>query len=472
MANIFSRLGNAIRYAIKGDPLIVNGFQTSIWRVGSQEVYAPIEQDDAIKKGFDQNAAVYSITKKYAKKAASIERYLENKADETEIENHPLMKLLTRPNPTQSHYAFFKTVYAFYKVCGEAFIWLNRGDVVEEVDQFGNLVERSSTAYMKQEILEMHVIPSNEIVIIPDKEDPFAVAYYQLRNRPEIKFNGADIIHWMDLNLDWDEFSKPQMRGMTPLKPGFKTLAADNAFIDSMVRMAQNDGAKGAIVNKTLGKMTPKQETQVRDVIDTKINNKDVKNAIAALEGDWNYLDFGLTSVDMQTLEAREFIYKELCFLLDVPYGFFDSHTPYAEKQLAARDWITNSIKPDCQELDSELQRMLFPAFGLTDQGAKLCSDFDSLPELQEDKAKQVEWLIKAPISPNEIREALEYEPRPEPEMDEVYMDSGKVPVTDPPEMDPNQILNDVNAMEDAARTPNAGANSSNGNGKVSYRSS
>lgn len=445
MANIFSRLGTAIRYAIKGDPLIVNGFQTSIFRVGSQEVYAPIEQDTAITKGFDANAAVYSITKKYAKKAASIERYLENKKDETEIENHPLMKLLTRPNPKQSHYAFFKTVYAFYKVCGEAFIWLNRGEVEDDL--------QDSIQYMKKEILEMHVIPSNEIVIIPDKEDPFAVAYYQLRNRPEIKFNGADIIHWMDLNLDWDEFSKPQMRGMTPLKPGFKTLAADNAFIDSMVRMAQNDGAKGAIVNKTLGKMSPKQETQVKDVIDTKINNKEIKNAIAALEGDWNYLDFGLTSVDMQTLEAREFIYKEMCFLLDVPYGFFDSHTPYAEKQLAARDWVTNSIKPDCQELNGELQRALFPAFGLTDQTAELCSDFDSLPELQEDKAKQVEWLIKAPITPNEIREALEYEPRSEPEMDEVYMDSGKVPVTDPLPTDPNQILDDVNAMENAARS-------------------
>lgn len=473
MANtFFTQIGQQvgkIARGIFGGGRVPTGIKTNIWGVGAQEIYAPIEQDTAITKGFDANTAVYSITKKYAKKAASIERYLENKKDETEIENHPLMVLLQRPNPKQSHYAFFKSVYAFYKVCGEAFIWLNRGDVTQMVTLEGELVDRTRDQYLAQPIIEMHVIPSNEIVLVPDPEDPFQVAYYHLRNRPSIRFNGADIIHWMDLNLDWDEFSRPQMRGMTPLKPGFKTLTADNSFIDSMVRMAQNDGAKGAIVNKTLGKMTPKQETQVRDVIDTKVNNKEIKNAIAALEGDWTYLDFGLTSVDMQTLEARDFIYKEMCFLLDVPYGFFDSHTPYAEKQLAARDWVTNSIKPDCQELDGELQRSLFPAFGLTDQTAKLCSNFDDLPEMQEDKKTQVEWLMQAPLSPNEVREELGFEKRPEPEMDEVYMKSGQVPITDPIVNDPNQILDDVNAMENAGKS-NAGANSANGNGKVSYR--
>lgn len=442
MANFLTQ----IRSAVTSLTRYIGGFRTvktQIWGVSSQEVYAPIEQDTAITKGFDANTAVYSIVKKYAKKAASIEKYLENKADETEMENHPLMKLLERPNPMQSQYAFFKLVYAFYKVCGEAFIWLNRGDVTQEVDQFGNLVDRSPESYMKQPILEMFVIPSNEIVIIPDKDDPFAIAGYQLRNRPEVKFNGADIIHWMDLNLDWDEFSRPQMRGMTPLKPGFKTLTADNSFIDSMVRMAQNDGAKGAIVNKTIGaKMTAEQQSQVKSVIDTKINNKEIKNAIAALEGEWTYLDFGLTAVDMDTLNAREFIYKEMCFLLDVPYGFFDSHTPYAEKQLAARDWVSNSIKPDCKELDQELQRALFPAFNLKDSQAKICSDFDGLPEMQEDKANQVEWLLKSPLTPNEIREALEYEPITDPVMDEVFMPTGSSSIMAEPEPLPRNTIN------------------------------
>jgi phage portal protein BeeE len=224
---------------------------------------------------------------------------------------------------------------------------------------------------------------------------------------------------------------------MSPLKPGSKTLAADNAFLESMLRMAQNDGARAIAFNKSLAQETPMQQAQREAVFADKINNKDRKGQVQALQGDWGLLQLGLTAVDMDTLNAREFIYKELCFLLDVPYGFFDSHTPYAEKQLAARDWISNSIKPDIKELDGELQRQLFPAFGLSDKQAKLCSDFDGLPELQEDKAKQVEWLLKSPLTPNEIRDALEYEPIKDPVMDEVFMPSGSSSIMAPQDMTP-----------------------------------
>lgn len=433
---ILTQIKNSIRSAAN---YIIGGFRytsSRAWAVGVDAVYSPVEQENAIKKGYNANSAVYSIVKKYSKKAASIERYLENKATEEAIENHPLTLLLQRPNEKQSHYALFKTVYTFYKVCGEAFIWLNRGDVSQQVNEFGELEDRSPEEYVKQPVIEMHSIPSNQMAVIPDPLDPFNVIGYQLQNNPTIKFRKEDIIHWMDVNLEWDEFGKPQLRGMSPLKPGSRTLQADLSATDSMVRMFQNDGAKGAIVNKTIGaKMSPTQQSQLQTVVDTKINNKDIKNAIAALEGDWTYLDFGLTAVDMDTLQGREFIYKELCFLLDVPYGFFDSHTPYAEKQLAARDWISNSIKPDVQELDNELQRMLFPAFGLKDNQAKLCSDFDNLPELQEDKAKLMEWLNKAPLTGNQRLEALEYEKSTEEGMDVPTCSENMTPIQ--PTIDP-----------------------------------
>lgn len=452
--------------SIFGGGRVPQGVTTKVWGVGTEAVYAPVEQEGAVKRGFNGNTAVYSIVKKYARKSASIKRFLKNKESEDPYEDsHPLMVLLNRPNKRQSQSVFFKLVFAGYKLFGESFIWFNRGDEEMGVNSIGELYERTPEEYKKKPVLEMFFIPANHIVVISDPSDPFTVIGYHLRNRPEIRFRAEDMLHWMDVNLDWDEFSRPQLRGMSPLGPGGKTLTADNSFIDSMVRMAQNDGAKGAIVSNEVGKkLTAKQETQVRDVIDTKINNKEVKNAIAALEGPWTYLDFGLTSVDMQTLEAREFIYKELCFLFDVPYGFFDSHTPYAEKQLAARDWISNSIQPDCEELDGELERSLFVAFGVSENEAEICSDFDTLPEMQDDKAKQIEWLNKAPLTGNERREALDYETSTEEGMEVITCSETMTPI-DQPEPDPNEILTDVENMSNAA---NAGANRTNGVGKVS----
>lgn len=458
MANILTSIKRAVgKY--------VGGFRTqftTFWSFGNKDIYSPVEQDTAISRGFNANSAVYAIVKKYAKKAASIERYLENKADQTELENHPLMVLLERPNENESHYSLFKTVYAFYKVCGEAFIWLNRGDVTQMVDEDGELVERTPRQYQAQPVLEMYWIPPNEMVVLVDPEDPNRVIGYYLQQNQNVRFRKDDIIHWKDLNLDWDELARPQHRGMTPLRPGSLTLAADNAFLESMFRMASNDGARAIAYNKSLQQPTPIQQSQIEAVFNDKVNNKDRKSQVQALQGDWGLLQLGLTAVDMDTLNARDFIYKEFCFLLDVPYGFFDSHTPYAEKQLAARDWISNSIKPDVQELDGELQRQLFPAFKLDPKSAKLCSNFEELPEMQEDMKSKIEWLSKAPVSPNEVREELGYDKRTEPEMDEVYLPSGNIPITDPIASDPNQILNDVNAMEAASQNgkkPYAGAN-------------
>lgn len=461
MANIFQQFGNLIKNISSGKAFGAGFQRTNIWGVGSQEVYSPIEAEQAIVKGFQGNTAVYSIVKKDAKKFGSIERYLENKTTDEPIESHPLLDLINRPNPHQGQDAFLALVRAFYKVCGEAFIWLNRGDVTQMVDPTGQLVDRTNEQYLAQPVLEMYVIPSNHVIIEPTPDDPFDILGYKLRDRP-VKFRKEDIIHWKDLNLDWSEFGKPHLRGMPALKPGFKTLTADNSAIDSMVRMFQNDGAKGAIVNKTPGaKMTPQIQTQVKNVIDEKINNKEIKNAIAALEGDWTYLDFGLTSVDMETLKGREFIYKEFCFLFGVPYALFDSQVTFDNQLMAQKGWVLNEIKPDSLQLDGELNRMLLPAFGFAKVGsngqlvnvtAQICANFDNLEELQESKVRQIEWIQKAPISPNEAREVMGYEARPEPEMDEIYLPSGFQPITDPIANDPAQILNDVNAMSNATK--------------------
>lgn len=459
MANIIKRIGRALNTIIYG-----SGFsQTRIWGVGAQEVYSPVEQQTAISKGFNANTAVYSIVKKYAKKASSIERYIENKQTDTPMDNHPLNKLLQRPNLRQSQAAFFKSVFACYKLFGEAFIWLNRGDGSIGVAADGQLYERTPEDYIKQEVIEMWVIPANHIVVIPDPNDPNDITGYQLTNRPDIKIRKEDMIHWMDLNLDWDEFSRPQLRGMTPLKPGFKTLAADNAAIDSMVRMFQNDGAKGVLYNETLGKMSPRQETQVREIIDSKVNNKEIKNAIAHLEGKWGFLDFGLTSVDMETIKGRNFIYKEFCFLFDVPFPLFDTEVKYSNMGEIKKMWISDSIKPDCKELDEELQRSLFPAFGLTPEVAEICSDFDELPEMQEDKAKMMEWLNKAPLTGNQRLEALGYEESSDPAMEEITSSETFTPIAEDPEL--TKALADIDQLTN--KNANAGANRTASNGKV-----
>ena len=101
-----------------------------VFTTGTTEVYPSIDSTTAIDKGFNGNSAVYSIVKKDAKKFGSIPRYLEG-PDEMEIEEGDLAELLKRPNEYQGQDAFFSLTRAFYKICGESFVWLNRGDTTD-----------------------------------------------------------------------------------------------------------------------------------------------------------------------------------------------------------------------------------------------------------------------------------------------------------------------------------------------------
>jgi hypothetical protein len=50
---------------------------------------------------------------------------------------------------------------------------------------------------------------------------------------------------------------------------------------------------------------------------------------------------------------------------------------------------------------------------------------------MQEDMSKKMEWLSKAPLTPNEVRHALKYDMIMEDGMDTVWIESNKQRVTD-----------------------------------------
>lgn len=413
-----------------------------IWNVGVREVLPDINAEKAITEGYNANDAVYSIIKTDAEKFASIPRYvadakkLEEKRRKVPLQFKALMKaeamnagtskealskLLNRPNPYQGQAAFFKTVRSYYKTCGEAFIWLNRGET-EGLDD-------AKIATMP--VLEMYPLPSYRVEVVPDPENLWGVAGYLLdAGGTKIPFKKSEVIHWKDTNLLFDTTTKEHLRGMSPLKPGAATLQQNNDATRSSIRMYQNDGAKGAMYNKDLSKATVTQESQIRSVIDRKINNNDVKGAVAALQGEWGYIDLGKTSVDLDLLKGKEMSMKQLCFLFGVPYTLFDPNTAWANSEWQQKNWVSNRIIPASTELDDELNRVLLRAFALEGKFIIQC-DYSQLPEMQADMKALTEWLKEAWwITPNEKRDLMGYEASSEPLMDEFWVPNGLTPIS------------------------------------------
>lgn len=435
---------------------------------GTREVMPDIDEEQAITLGWSANAAVYSIVDRDAEKFASIPRYVYDAKSMVEkkkriplkfkaysqgkVLQNDLSKLLNRPNPYQGQGAFIKTVRSYYKTTGNAFMWMNRGDTDGKTDAQIDLMP----------VLEMYPLPSNHTRIVPDPENLWGVLGYILEvGGQSLPIRKGDVIHWKTVNLNFDASTRAHLRGMPPLRPGSGSLQQNNESTKSSIRTMQNDGAKGVLFKKDGAKLTVQQESDVRTVIDRKINNSDLKGAVASLAGDWGYQDLSTTAQDQQQIESKKFSWQELCFLLGTPYELFNPDTTYANKEQAQKGWVTNTMIPASKELDDEFNRVLLKAFLLEGKAVIAC-DYSDLPEMQDDLGAMAEWLAQAWwLTPDEKREMQGYE-RLGNEFDEPWIPSGITPLSQSAGDGFDQMMNDLQQQ---------GANDyvkpTNGNGKL-----
>lgn len=424
--------------------------KSSLTYFGMQPVYPDADVDSFIKDAYSGNASVFSIVNLAARKFSFIPRNVMKNEDETEAQKSAIKKLKTllpdgpfrksriqskaytrqdtkgkakdldallkRPNPMQGQDAFFFSVYAYYKITGEAFVWLNRGEVELNNDS------------IDLPVLEMWVLPSNLMEIVPTKEDVWGVAKYQIQlDSKMVDIRKEDIIHWKSFNPNFDTFTRDHQRGLPPLKAGAKILTQDEDSTDAAVAMYQNGGARGVLFEKSLKNISPTQVAAIQDITAKRINNKDMKSAVASIQGDWGYLDIGKDSVDLQLLDGNDKAFAKLCHVMGVPPGLFLIDQTYENMRSNRKRLIAELIIPDCTSFNDEMNRMLLPAFGLKSDSIQ--PDYSELPEMQEDMKDMIDYLDKSPITKNEFRDALGYEELNIEGMDKIYIEGGKRPI-------------------------------------------
>lgn len=357
--------------------------RTEMRMIGGAPVYPDSNSSTFITDGYDASAAIYTIVSHSAKKFSNVPRQVYKPSTEKrqnlnrivkkslgqEIENSELKELLKRPNPYMGGDQFWEAVYTSYDLQGEAFIWLNRGNTDADNEQASKIKP-----------LELFWLPPHLVELIPDPEDVWGVLGYTLNlNGATVELRKSDIIHWRKFNPNFDAITREHLRGFSPLKAGMKLLTADGAAQDAQVAMHQNDGAKGVLFEKSLRTLTTDQADTIKSVINKRINNRDLKGSVASLQGDWGYINFGLSAVDMQLLQAMDVSFSRLCNLFRVSPNLFIAGQTRDNLREARKELITGKIIPDATSLDDELNRVLSICF----PSQTIASDFSELPEMQ-----------------------------------------------------------------------------------------
>ena len=92
---------------------------------------------------------------------------------------------------------------------------------------------------------------------------------------------------------------------------------------------------------------------------------------------------------------------------------------------------VTDNIKPDLDLLAEYLTKEFIQKFKKY-QNSVVEFDISELPEMQTDTSKMIDWMVKAPLTLNEIREAINYQPIEDENMDVIYISSTSKRIDDP----------------------------------------
>lgn len=388
------------------------------------------QNDSYVREGYLGNADVYAIVSFLARKAASIPWYVyelnntekartslvkykqlskgiankgayeqalihrKNAYSENIVMNSQLARLLENPNPTQSQDQFLENLFGYRFLSGEGNIWGNDG------------------AVKGGKILEMYVLPTQFLDIYPDPKNLYGILGYKLMVDQNIDIPKEQVCAWKTWNPDFNSTTRSHLRGVSPLRAAYKTLRMSNNAADASAMMAGNGGAKGAITPKPLGNIVPnftiEQANIIKRAVNEDINTVDNKGKVAVLQTPWDYLNFGLSSVDMELVKTMQISLNQWCRVFGLPAVLFDVDTSsYNNYQNAMRDLITNTIVPMCCSLRDELNKWLVPRFG---ENVYIDFDITALPEMQQDIERMVRSLRDANwLTFDEKRVAMNY---------------------------------------------------------------
>lgn len=295
--------------------------------------------------------------------------------------NNPVVRLIKRPNENMGMDQFIEAVIGFYCLSGEANVWGNSGN-----DPMG-------------EIVELQVLPTQYLEDIYDKSDLFALLGHKFTpaNQPIAKEN---IMRWKNWRPSFDAMTRPHMRGLSAVQVAWKNYLMSENAAEQAAMILKNGGSKGALspqaINNMLQPMTPDQVSLAQQAVNQRFNGVSNAGNVGVLARPYDYLNFGLTSVDMQILETMKFSIGQWCRVLGLPQVLFDTeHTSDNNYQNAMRDLVTNTVVPMLSSFRDRFNNWLLPR---QKQEGKLFIDFDvsALAEMQRDFEKLVNSLRQA----------------------------------------------------------------------------
>lgn len=337
-----------------------------------------------------------------------------------EIESHPLLDLLDKPNDETVKTDALYIIQSHKKLTGNAY-WLKIRN--------------------NRQVVQLRSLPPDKITLnlrTPTGDDPTVIESYLYRDtidgkRVEVTYNPADILH----------FKKPNPNnsfiGIGAVEALSTTIDLDNLAEETAKKFYEN----GAITNFVLSSPNKVTDDQLKRLkAELRASNSGVKNAFKAmiLGGGLEPKDISYTNKEMEFIAQLEW-YRDKIMAgfgnTKASLGMIDD-VNRASHEGSIIEWQRNTVKPDMESIVNILNEFLVPEFG-----DNLVLGFcDPVPEDRADDITEVKDLYPLGLlTLDEARGMVDLDPTEGDGGDEYYSKPTPI-IQDPNQGDPNAETN------------------------------
>jgi HK97 family phage portal protein len=367
---------------------------TSTW-LNDNPLYSETSFESLVKHGWRKNELIFACISKTANTSAQVELKVYRDRDGEELPEHPLKKLIQRPNSFMSEFDFWAAVIIYLKLAGVAYF--------EK--------ERSRGG----QVVNLWPLRPDWVRIIPSKQTMIG-AYEYGDGITKVTIAPEDMLRFqlfdpMSLFSIWP-----------PAAVAARVGDVDNATTDFLKLFFQKGGTPVGLL-KTVQRLEDAQVAQIRARWKERYGGYDNWADPAVLDSDASYQQIGMSFKDMgfETLDARN--EARICMVMDVPpilvgakIGLDRStFSNYAEARVA---WWEDSLVPQYMNLEDAIVNQLLPEY---EEGLSVEWDYSRVSALQEDRNSRwsratAAWNAGA-ITQNEFRAEVGLPDRPDGEV-------------------------------------------------------
>jgi HK97 family phage portal protein len=365
-----SRTGAVIAFATAGRP---------VWTARNYAALA--------RAGYMKNPVVYRSVRMVAEAAAAVPWFLQE--GPRTLDEHPLIALLARPNPSQTGATFLEAVYGHLLVAGNAY--------VEAVTVDG-------------EVRELFALRPDRMSVVPDAAGWPAAFEYSANGRT-VRFRQdvdgvAPILHVALFHPLDDYYGFPPLEAaQTSLDVHNAASAWNKALLDNAARPS------GALVYKGEGgqNLSDEQFERLREELTANFSGAGNAGRPLLLEGGLAWQSMSLSPRDMDFFQAKNGAAREIALAFGVPpmlLGIPGDNT-YANYREANLAFWRQTVLPLATRAAAAFGGWLGPAFG---EGLRLACDADAIEALSAEREALWRRVNEADfLTPDEKREAVGY---------------------------------------------------------------